>query len=194
MIMSMYDYINGSDLKSFVPQTYANNPLRHFYQSSVSGLPSLGDYVAATSVPINLNTNNMLGNQVLGIPTSGSFSGVNLGTDGMFGNKLVGSTPTTAVTGLDLPKGTGFGDLAFSDKALLGLGAFNSALSAINSYKANKLGRQQLAFAKDSFNRNFEAQKGITNSQLADRQSIRYKVNPADNMSVADYMAKYGVK
>lgn len=192
--MNMSDYINGSDLKSFVPQTYANNPLRHFYQSSVSGLPSLGDYVAATSVPINLDTNNMLGNQVLGIPSGGSFTGLNLDTNNMMGNLSVGATPTTAVTGLDLPKGTGFGDLAFSDKALLGLGALNSALSAINSYKANKLGRQQLAFAKDSFNRNFEAQKGVTNSQLADRQSIRYKVNPADNMPVADYMAQYGVK
>ena len=84
--------------------------------------------------------------------------------------------------------------LAWTDKLNAGVGAFNSALNAINSYKANKLGKQQLAFAKDSFERNFEAQKGVTNSQLADRQNIRYKVNPADNMSVADYMAKYGVK
>lgn len=191
--MSMSDYLQTVGSPKIPSNLYGSD-----YQNLSAFLPeSLRISTALDSISkpmMNLDTTNMLGNKVLGIPTPGSFSGVNLGTDGMFGNKLVGSTPTTAVTGLDLPKGTGFGDLAFSDKALLGLGAFNSALSAINSYKANKLGRQQLAFAKESFNRNFEAQKGVTNSQLADRQNIRYKVNPTDNMPVADYMAQYGVK
>lgn len=127
-------------------------------------------------VPSNLNTSFMT------VPYPKSFADVFAGT------RLDTSNFSQS------PKTNGWSDLAFSDKALLGLGAFNSALSAINSYKANKLGKQQLAFAKDSFNRNFEAQKGITNSQLADRQNIRYKVNPTDNMSVADYMAQYGVK
>lgn len=191
--MSMPDYLQTVGSPKIPFKLYGSD-----YQNLDAFLPEslrLSTALDSISKPMmNLDTTNMLGNQVLGIPTSGSFSGVNLGTDGMFGNKLVGSTPTTAVTGLDLPKGTGFGDLAFSDKALLGLGALNSALSAINSYKANKLGRQQLAFAKDSFNRNFDAQKGLINSQLADRQAIRNRVNPERNASVADYMAQYGVK
>lgn len=194
MTMNQYlsDYLQTVGSPKIPSNLYGSDyiPMGGYLPNTLTMSNALG----SINSPVNIDTTNLLGNQVLGIPTAGSFSGVNLGTDGMFGNKLVGSTPTTAVTGLDLPKGTGFGDLAFSDKALLGLGALNSALSAINSYKANKLGRQQLAFAKDSFNRNFDAQKGLINSQLADRQAIRNRVNPERNASVADYMAQYGVK
>ncbi len=139
-------------------------------------------------VPSNLSTSFM------SVPYPKSFADVFADTRPDTSNFLQSDLNAGRTNTLPPPNTNGWSGLAFSDKALLGLGAFNSALSAINSYKANKLGKQQLAFAKDSFNRNFEAQKGITNSQLADRQNIRYKVNPTDNMPVADYMAQYGVK
>jgi hypothetical protein len=87
------------------------------------------------------------------------------------------------------------GGIPMTDKINAGVGVFNSALGAISAYKALKLGKENLAFQKDSFNRNFEAMKGTTNAQLADRQAARvrnYGTGVYD--SVADYMAKYGVK
>ena len=91
--------------------------------------------------------------------------------------------------------GGGLPKIAMTDKINAGVGVFNSALDAISAYKALKLGKENLAFQKDSFNRNFEAMKGTTNAQLADRQAARvrnYGTGVYD--SVADYMAKYGVK
>lgn len=62
------------------------------------------------------------------------------------------------------------------------------------------LGMQQYGLAKDAFeqsksqfNQNFDANRGITNGRLADRQARRVKEDP-NATSVADYMAKYGVK
>lgn len=121
-----------------------------------------------------------------------------LGNTGSFNwGGLDGSTTVGNPTGLTLGAGAGGGlpKIAMTDKINAGVGVFNSALSAISAYKALKLGKENLAFQKDSFNRNFEAMKGTTNAQLADRQAARvrnYGTGVYD--SVADYMAKYGVK
>jgi hypothetical protein len=147
-----------------------------------SGMPSLSDIspqqlALAGGVPM--------------VPTiSGSTSGMNFGflnpTESTIGNP----------TGLNLGAGAGgVKPLAMTDKINAGVGVFNSAVGAISAYKALKLGKENLAFQKDSFNRNFEAMKGTTNAQLADRQAARvrnYGTGVYD--SVADYMAKYGVK
>ena len=88
--------------------------------------------------------------------------------------------------------------IAMPDKINAGVGVFNAALDAISAYKALKLGKENLAFQKDSFNRNFEAMKGTTNAELADRQARRVRYDAQNglnnNLSVAEYMAKYGVK
>lgn len=90
------------------------------------------------------------------------------------------------------------GGIPMTDKINTGVGLFNSAVGAISAYKALKLGKENLAFQKDSFNKNFEAMKGTTNAELADRQARRVRYDAqngmSNNMSVADYMAKYGVK
>jgi hypothetical protein len=167
------------------------------YQNLSAFLPEslrLSTALDSINKPMNLDTTNMLGNKVLGIPSNGSFTGLNLDTNNMMGNLSVGATPTTAVTDLKLPSGNGFSDLAFSDKALVGIGAFNSALGAINSYKTNKLAKQQFAFQKDAFNQNFDAQRRQVNSQLEDRQKLRTLTQPQNNMSVSEYMDKFGVK
>lgn len=84
--------------------------------------------------------------------------------------------------------------IAWTDKVNAGVGVFNAGLSAINSFKANKLAKEQFAFQKDSWNREYDAQKNLTNSQLADRQAQRVREHGNKFMSVNDYMAKYGVK
>lgn len=88
--------------------------------------------------------------------------------------------------------------IAMTDKINTGVGLFNSAVGAISAYKALKLGKENLAFQKDSFNKNFAAMKGTTNAEMEDRQArrVRYDAQNGLNnsLSVADYMAKYGVK
>jgi len=89
---------------------------------------------------------------------------------------------------------TGGGGLNFSDKLGLGIGAVNSILGAINGHRAYSLGKRQLTAQTDQFNRQFEAQRGLINSQLADRQDWRNRNQPGKFASTAEYMDKYGVK
>ena len=86
------------------------------------------------------------------------------------------------------------GGIPMTDKINAGVGVFNAALGAISAYKALKLGKENLAFQKESFAKNFEASKNITNAQLEGAQRVRVSADPTNAMSVADYMAKYGVK
>ena len=129
-------------------------------------------------------------------PTLGSTGNF---SDGGFNRDLFNTPDSSSGNPLGLKLGAEAGGgspkIAMTDKINAGVGVFNAALGAISAYKALKLGKENLAFQKDSFNRNFEAMKGTTNAQLADRQAARvrnYGTGVYD--SVADYMAKYGVK
>ena len=88
--------------------------------------------------------------------------------------------------------------IAMTDKINAGVGVFNAALGAISAYKALKLGKENLAFQKDSFNKNYEAMKGTTNAEMADRQARRDRYDTQNglnnHLSVSEYMAKFGVK
>ncbi len=90
------------------------------------------------------------------------------------------------------------GGIAMTDKINAGVGVFNAAVNAISAYKALKLGKENLAFQKDSFNKNYEAMKGTTNAEMEDRQArrVRYDAQNGLNnhLSVSEHMAKYGVK
>ena len=86
------------------------------------------------------------------------------------------------------------GGIPMTDKINAGVGVFNAALGAISAYKALKLGKDNLNFQKESFAKNFEASKNTTNAQLENAQRVRVSADPTNAMSVADYMAKYGVK
>lgn len=96
--------------------------------------------------------------------------------------------------GVSTGQQTGTNGMSFGDKMNLGLGVGLGAIGAFNAYNQNKLAKRQFAFEKDAFNRNFDAQKNITNSQLEDRARARYLVDPVNSMSVSEYMAKFGVK
>ena len=120
-----------------------------------------------------------------------------LGSTGSFNwGGLDGSTTIGNPTGLNLGASAGGGlpKIAMTDKINAGVGVFNAALGAISAYKALKLGKDNLNFQKESFAKNFEASKGTTNAQLENAQRVRVSADPTNAMSVADYMAKYGVK
>lgn len=89
--------------------------------------------------------------------------------------------------------GANWNEMSFGEKGGAVLGAAQSVYNAYNSYKQNKLAKEQFNFAKDSFNRNFEASAKTTNAALADRQATRVARDPSAYASVADYMKKYGV-
>lgn len=77
----------------------------------------------------------------------------------------------------------------------------NLALGTVAGLANMYMGMKQYGLAKSSldenkrqFNMNYDAQKNLTNSQLADRQAGRLAASPGMHESVADYMAKYGVR
>ena len=84
--------------------------------------------------------------------------------------------------------------MPFSSKLGFGIGAFSNALDAISAHRAYKLGKSQLNSQIDQFNRQFEAQKGLINSQLYDKQEWRNRNMPNQYMSPSEYLDKYGVK
>lgn len=83
-------------------------------------------------------------------------------------------------------------------KGIAGLQTLGNLMGAWNGYQQNKLAKQQFSFQKDAFNKQYGAQKNLTNSQLEDRQRRRVSEAAANGytgtMSVAEYMDKYGVK
>ncbi len=91
------------------------------------------------------------------------------------------------------PAGNSFlGNMSPMQAGVVGLGSLSSAFGAFNGYKQTKLAKQQLAFQKDAFNKQWGAQRNLTNSHLEDRQKQRVARDP-NAMSVAEYMNKYGI-
>lgn len=86
----------------------------------------------------------------------------------------------------------------FSTRDQQGYGSFalQGASALANLYLGMKqygLAKDQLAFQKDSFNKQFDANRSLTNSRLEDRQARRVLENP-NATGVAEYMSKWGVK
>lgn len=80
----------------------------------------------------------------------------------------------------------GMGGLALG--AVQGLGSLYLGMQQYN------LAKDQLAFSKEAFNKNYNAQRTSTNTQLEDRQRARVASNAGAYQSVGDYMATHGVK
>jgi hypothetical protein len=170
-----------------IPSTSFSDQLNAFKVTPQLNLPAMdvGGLMAASGMPVA---------PTIGGASNFSNGGFNLdlfnNASNIEGNPL--GLKLGAEAGGGLPK------MAMTDKINTGVGLFNSAVNAISAYKALKLGKDNLNFQKDSFNKNFEAMKGTTNAELADRQARRVRYDAqngmSNNMSVADYMAKYGVK
>ena len=89
-----------------------------------------------------------------------------------------------------------FKNLGFDKKVGTLLGTANSLYGMYNTHQQMKLAKDQLAHNKMESERNYQAQRKITNSQFEDRQKRRVEeaqANGRSTTSVADYMAKYGV-
>lgn len=89
--------------------------------------------------------------------------------------------------------GAAWGKMSFGQKGTAVLGAASSLYGAYNAHKSGKLAKEQFAFEKESFNKNFEASAKTTNAALSDRQATRVARDPNAYASVSDYMKKYGV-
>ncbi len=172
-----------------------------------AGIPNMniGDYLSTfipTTQTPQFSGMSSISPQQLSM-ASGIDSAPTLGSTGNFSdggfNRDLFNTPDSSSgnpTGLNLGASAGGGSpkIAMTDKINAGVGVFNAALGAVSAYKALKLGKKNLAFQKESFAKNFEASKNITNAQLENAQRVRVSADPTNAMSVADYMAKYGVK
>lgn len=107
---------------------------------------------------------------------------VGAGNDSFLGGLFDNFFDKTDANGI---KTQGWGGMALS--GLQGLG---------NSYMAMKqfgLAEDALKEQKRQFNINYEAQRKMTNAQLADRQRARVASNPNAYESEVDYMKKWGV-
>ena len=185
---SLYDYLNQQT--SVMPN-----------YTDITGNPSLSGFIDNYK-PSNVNTSliaNSLGNNTISLPDATNALSYKAPTftqslsDFMKRiNPLGNSSSTNPVA--DAGKDTNWNNMAFSSKLGFGLGALNSALNAISAHRAYKLGKSQLNAQIEQFNRQFEAQKGLTNSQLYDRQTIRNIQYPGMFMSPSEYVDKYGVK
>lgn len=92
--------------------------------------------------------------------------------------------------------GKSFKNLGFDKKVGTFLDTANTLYGMYYGHQQMKLAKQQLAHNKMESERNYQAQRKITNSQFEDRQKRRVEeaqANGRSTTSVADYMAKYGV-
>lgn len=71
-----------------------------------------------------------------------------------------------------------------------GLGLLQGVGSMYMGMKQYGLAKDQLAFGKEQFNKNYAAQRTTTNTALEDRQAARVAANPGAYQSVGDYMNK----
>ena len=170
-----------------IPSTSFSDQLNAFKVAPQLNLPAMdvGGLIAASGIDL--------------APTLGSTGNF---SDGGFNRDLFNTPDSSSGNPLGLKLGAEAGGgspkIAMTDKINAGVGVFNAALGAISAYKALKLGKENLAFQKDSFNKNYEAMKGTTNAEMEDRQArrVRYDAQNGLNnhLSVSEYMAKYGVK
>ena len=78
------------------------------------------------------------------------------------------------------------------DETGWGTGVFSLASAGLNSWLGLEnlsLAEDTLDFQKDAWNKNFETQQKLTNTQMADRQAARVSANPGAYESVDSYMA-----
>ena len=92
--------------------------------------------------------------------------------------------------------------LGYQDGEVFNPGYLKTGVDVVGGIGNLYLGMKQYGLAKDQFaenkrqyNQNFEVQKNLTNSALADRQRGRLAAQPnANHPSLSEYMSKYGVK
>ena len=87
----------------------------------------------------------------------------------------------------------GMGDMSGLQMGQLGLGGVTSLLNGYLGFQNLGLAKKQYQSQLDQFNKQWDANKKLTNASLADRQAARVASNPNAYQSVDDYMKKYGI-
>lgn len=87
----------------------------------------------------------------------------------------------------------GTGDMSGLQMGQLGLGGVTSLLNGYLGFQNLSLAKKQYQSQLDQFNKQWDANKKLTNASLADRQAARVASNPNTYQSVDDYMKKYGI-
>lgn len=87
----------------------------------------------------------------------------------------------------------GTGDMSGLQMGQLGLGGVTSLLNGYLGFQNLSLAKKQYQSQLDQFNKQWAANKKLTNASLADRQAARVASNPNAYQSVDDYMKKYGI-
>ena len=90
--------------------------------------------------------------------------------------------------------GTAWGGMTGKQKFDTIGGAIKGIYGIYNGHQQIKNSKDTLNFNKQAWQKNYDAQAKMTNSQLADRQARRYYEDSKNTQSVGDYMNKYGVK
>lgn len=124
-----------------------------------------------------------------GVVPTNQFSGMadwNLGAQNQMSNTI----------GSDLQSqfaGGGSGGMTLGE----GLGVANTVLGGVQAlgnawlgFQQLKLGKENLAFQKDAFNKNYANQVRTTNTALLDRQKARYAANPDAYQKPDDYLSQ----
>lgn len=87
----------------------------------------------------------------------------------------------------------GTGDMSGLQMGQLGLGGLTSLVNGYLGFQNLGLAKKQYQSQLDQFNKQWDANKKLTNASLADRQAARVASNPNAYQSVDDYMKKYGI-
>ncbi len=167
--------------------------------STLGGYGAPPAYTGLEMAPANYNIAapvppNYTGVPGLTAPTSGFWSAQNNSV--LTGGGAAGTTPGWLQTMRD------WGILGSTDKngiqqqgwGGLALGAAQGLGSLYMGMKQYELAKDTLATNKAQFERQFAANKQLTNSNLEDRQRARVASNAGAYQSVGDYMAQNGVK
>jgi hypothetical protein len=110
--------------------------------------------------------------------------------------------PTNWTSGAADASGKSMFDSFLSNRDQQGWGgmAISGAMGLANTllgYKQYSLAKDSLKTSREQFERNFAAQRNLTNSRLEDRQRARINSSGGTNAnyeSVGSYMDKYGIK
>ena len=147
--------------------------------NNTSNIPSL-DFLSTNYNPVKATLDNIYGGSSTASAKPFDF---NLGG----GNSTSDATNGFSLLGLD--KNT-------TNDIVGTLGLLKSGFDIFGAWKKYNLMQDALDFQKNAFNKQYAAQAGLTNQQLANAQSVRKSANPNDPnvQSVNDFVNQYGVK
>lgn len=97
-------------------------------------------------------------------------------------------TPMQKLVGYTDPSGMEVGGMG-----PLALGAFSGLANTFMGMKQYGLAKDMFKRNQEEFERNYAAQRTLTNAELEDRQRARVASNPGGYVSVGEYMKQNGV-